>query len=148
MKIAELVQHSEDILAGKASIQPGQPTEFTPAMDYNDGIAQGDLNLILVEKVPKGYVKQSPKQKKLVPGQTEGARHFLMRLTGVEIFVHPDWNLDDYDGQNGPVLVVTKTVTIEHPTHGNVTIHPTRTVECRYQREWDAEQKRERRNAD
>ncbi len=134
------------ILSGKdPKVRPGQPECFTDAATVGDCIPQGDLYLIVADEIPQNF---KPKQiNQLVPGNTQGARHCLDSLDGAEVFVPPGWS-DDYDELQGPFLRLSKERTIVHPTHGDVTIPAGFIVECVYQREWDAEQARERRNAD
>ena len=160
-----LTQHLEDLKAGKVktrdgvTVGPGLPASFNPAWSHNgydgsndiepEGGAQGDLNLLLITGVPEGYVKKEGIVK-LVPGETEGAKHCLNTFNGVETWFPPQWkDEEEYELQDGPVIVIKEEgVKVLHPTHGPVTFVKGTTVECRYPREWDAEQRRERRNAD
>ncbi len=48
----------------------------------------------------------------------------------------------------GPVLVLSQDRVVTHPTHGDVALLAGSVVECHYQREFDAELRRERRVAD
>ena len=91
--------------------------------------------------------KPTEADKQLVPGNTQGAKHCLASLSGVKLYRPTAWG-PNYDGLHGPALELSKPATITHPTHGDVTIPAGSTVLCHYQREWDQEQKRERRNAD
>lgn len=150
MVIDEIVDHANDIAGGKAKVHPGQPTSFPEAASVNDEIWQGDLGIVVIEKVPTQYsliAQPSEQDKQLVPGNTEGAKHCLDSFMGVEIYRHGDWG-QNYEGLEGPVLKLKEERTIEHPKHGNVTIPAGFIVQCRYQREWDSELARERRNAD
>jgi hypothetical protein len=65
----------------------------------------------------------------------------------VTLFYPPNWPAAD-ESLAGPAFVLSKQRTVTHPVHGEVTIPAGFTVLCRFQREWDAEQRRERRNAD
>jgi hypothetical protein len=146
--IERIESHRQLIADGRHDrIRPGQPMRFPDAADYGDFIWQGDLKLVLLDRVPNGYeqVKRPTKaDQQLVPGNTEGSRHGLDSLRGVRLYRPATWP----NGLAGPVLVVSEERVIEHPKHGHVTIPAGRIVGCTYQREWDAEQRQERRNAD
>jgi hypothetical protein len=117
------------------------------AAEFDVGV-QGDLYLTVVARVPADFVRvTAPREqdKQLVPGNTQGARHCLASLDGVEIWRPENWGEDSLVG---PCLMFAREGVIEHPTHGHVTVPAGMTIQCTYQREWDAEQRRERRNAD
>ncbi len=146
--IQQIEQHAKRIAGGKARVHPGQACRISDAAQVGDGAWQGDLGIEIVAKVPKGYLrieKPTEADKQLVPGNTQGAKHCLDSLTGVELYRPATWNEESLDG---PCLVLTQERTILHPTHGAVTIPAGTTVKLRYQREYDAETRRERRNAD
>lgn len=146
--IKRIEKHARRIADGSERVKPGQPVRFTQAASVGDTIRQGDLYLTIVEAVPKGYVKlNKPKAvaKQLVPGNTQGARHCLDSLDCVTLYRPKSWSEESLDG---PCLVLAKERTILHPTHGAVTIPAGFTVLCRYQREFDSEQRRERRARD
>lgn len=146
--IDQIVERTKKIASGQDDVKPGQQVGFTEACVAGDAIRQGDLYLIIRESVPPGYEKVGqPKaiDKQLVPGNTVGAKHCLDALAGVEIFRLKNWNEESLDG---PYLRISKERTVLHPTHGAVVIPAGFTVECRYQREFDREQQRERRARD
>ncbi|MGB1274899.1 MAG: hypothetical protein ACPG77_04040 [Nannocystaceae bacterium] len=139
-KLAEMTNHMENV-------EPGQPVEMSVAAVPGDGIWQGDLGLEVLASVPADC-KLAPKPSpQLVPGNTRGARHCLDSLEGVEVYLPPNWGQDE-NNLRGPVLVLSESRTVEHPTHGDVTIPAGFTIGCCYQREWDAVQRAERRAAD
>jgi len=148
-EIEQIQKHAESIKNGEHDkIGPGVPLTMSPALTAGEGVAQGDLNLIVADKVPSGYQKISkPKaiDKKLVPGNTVGAKHCLDALAGVTLYRPAVWTEESMDG---PCIVTTKERTVLHPTHGAVTIPAGMTIVCHYQREYDAEQARERRAMD
>jgi hypothetical protein len=82
----------------------------------------------------------------LVPEGGEGSRHILRHADGVELFRPSDWGSED--SLVGPIIRLGKENVIDHPRHGNVTIPAGFSVSCTYQREYDEEQKRERRARD
>jgi hypothetical protein len=145
--IEKLQRHANKIKAGKARVSPGQSMRLSAAAEPGDGVWQGDLGLEVVSSVPGGYERAKAVTLQLVPGSTQGSRHCLDSADGVEMYLPKGWG-PKYDGLAGPCLVLTEERTILHPTHGAVTIPAGFTIQCRYQREWDAEQRRERRNAD
>jgi len=148
--IDQIEKHAANIRDGLAKIQPGEPHAISDAASTNDGYPQGDLSIILVESIPDGYhriEKPTDKDRQLVPGNTEGSRHCLDSLDGVELFRHAEWN-QDYDGLMGPALKLAKERTIEHPKHGNITIPAGRIVLTTYQPDYDADTRKTRRNAD
>lgn len=147
--IERIQKHAATIKAGEhESVKPGQPFGFTEACQPGDGVWQGDLGIEIVAGVPDGYEQvKNPKSadKQLVPGQTQGARHCLDSLVGVKLYRPTEWGPESLQG---PCLVITKTRKILHPTHGAVTVPAGFTVLCRYQREWDKEQAKQRRARD
>jgi len=145
--IDDIEQHCRSIADGCEKVYPGMPLRFTEASTSGDCIWQGDLGLVVVdnENIPQGYVKPDNKTVQLVPGNTVGSKHCLDTLDGVEMYVPSKWNEETLQG---PFLVISKEVTVLHPTHGNVTIPAGFNVQCYYQREYDRELERERRAKD
>lgn len=146
--IDRIEKHAANIRDGKATVSPGLPFRINEAATVGDVVWQGDLGLEIVAGVPDGYSRvESPRDadRQLVPGSTQGARHVLDSLDGVELWRPTGWpNVT----QLGPAMVLRKERTVTHPVHGDVTIAAGHTVLCSYQREWDAELRAERRNAD
>lgn len=144
-----VVRHARRIAAGEEKVKPGMPWAFTGAASIGDGVWQGDLGIEIVSAVPKDYAEiKNPRDmdRQLVPGNTQGSRHCLRSLDGVRIFKPKGWGVGE--SLRGPALVLAKEATIEHPTHGDVTIPAGFTILCRYQRVWDQEQRAERRSQD
>lgn len=141
-QVAAIKDGSHDV------IRPGLPYRINEAITAGYGVWQGDLAIEVVDAVPEGYIKlESPGDgdRQLVPGNTEGAKHALDSLDGVELYRPAAWpDVTDL----GPAFVLHKERTVTHPTHGDVTIAAGHTVLCSYQREWDAEARQARRNAD
>ena len=146
--IEKIQKHAEKIRNGEHDkIGPGVPVTMSNALVAGEGVAQGDLNIIVADAVPRDYVlieKQS-NDKQLVPGNTVGAKHCLDSLSGVNLYRPEKWSEESLDG---PCLVLTQERTILHPTHGAVTVPAGMTVVCHYQREWDRELANERRARD
>jgi hypothetical protein len=139
--------HSEQIKGGQTKLGPGQPLRLSEAAALNDAIAQGDLNLVVRDKIPEGYVLREDASNQLVPGENLGAKHVLQNRQTAEIYNPPGWS-PTYDELAGPFLKTTRETTIDHPVHGAVTLPAGFIIECRYQRVWDQEQARERRQRD
>ena len=148
--IATIEKEAEAIRNRKhESIVPGQQERLNEACAISDGARQGDLYLKIVDAVPAGYVRvEKPKaiDKQLVPGNTEGAKHCLDSFAGVALYRPADW--PNAESLIGPCFVLTKERTVLHPVHGAVQIAAGHTVLCSYQREFEAETRKERRNAD
>lgn len=149
MTIALVKKHATRIANGKARVQPGQPLSIHEGVSIGDGIWQGDLGIEVIDAIPPGHVQAVPCTQ-LVPGNTIGSRHTLKDTSTVDQFHLPsDWTDEpDHDGLWGPVFRAKEETTIEHPTHGDVTIAAGHLIRCRYQRNWDAQQRRERRSID
>lgn len=148
-EIEQIQNHAKSIANGEHDkIGPGVPVSMSSALVAGEGVAQGDLMLIVADRVPDGYQKVSKPNaidKQLVPGNTVGAKHCLDALAGVTLYRPSNWTEESLDG---PCIVTTKERTVLHPTHGAVTIPAGMTVVCYYQREWDREQMKERRARD
>jgi len=147
--IEKIQKHAAKIRNGEHDkIGPGVPVTMSNALVAGEGVAQGDLNIIVADSVPSGYVlieKPKSQDKQLVPGNTVGAKHCLDSLDGVTLYRPKQWTEESLDG---PCLVLTQERTVLHPTHGAVTIPAGMTVVCHYQREWDRELANERRARD
>lgn len=150
--IDKITRKASRIRNGNDKIEPGQPARMSDAASLGDYVRQGDLYLTVVAStaIPEGYAEaKNPREidKQLVPGSTQGAKHCLDSLDGVRLFRPADWSAK-YEGLDGPCLLLSEDRTVCHPTHGNVTLPAGFAIQCRYQREYDAELRRERRNAD
>ncbi len=147
--IEKIQKHAAKIRNGEHDkIGPGVPVTISNALVAGEGVAQGDLNIIVADSVPRGYVlikKPQSRDNQLVPGNTVGAKHCLDSLAGVTLYRPQQWTEESLDG---PCLVLTQERTVLHPTHGAVTIPAGMTVVCHYQREYDRELAIERRARD
>jgi hypothetical protein len=147
--IDRVLNHAKRIRDGKHdTIKPGMPQRLPDSWVDGDAGAQGDLVIVVVDEIPAGYKpvrRAKDADRQLVPGNTEGAKHCLDSLDGVELYRLDDWGPDSLDG---PCVRLSKERVIQHPTHGPWTIPAGRTVKIEYARERDALLKRERRNAD
>lgn len=147
--IEKIVNHAANVSSGKdPRVKPGQAERFTEAAAAGDAIRQGDLYIVVATVIPGNYERiEKPKaaDKQLVPGNTQGAKHCLDALAGVELWRPKGWGVESLEG---PFLRFSKERTILHQTHGAVTIPAGMSVQCHYQREYDSEQRRARRAAD
>jgi hypothetical protein len=147
--IDEIQTHARRIAAGEhETVKPGQPARFTDAAQPGDAIWQGDLCLEVVAGVPDGYTLAKKPAAQLVPGTTQGARHCLDSVRGVKVYYPQGWPASAEETLTGPCLVLSQERAVLHPTHGPVTVPAGFTVLCSYQKEYDAELRRERRNQD
>lgn len=146
--IDRIERHAKKFAGGKFRVKPGQPFTFSAAAQPGDGVPQGDCNIVLRESVPKGYAKADKPFVQLVPGNTEGSRHCLDGLAGVEMYLPPNWPVCAETELLGPVLVLAEERTILHPKHGAVTCPAGSVVEITYQPDFDFQLKEARRNAD
>jgi hypothetical protein len=144
--IEKITRRAARIANGNDKIVPGQAARLSEAACCGDGARQGDLYLKIVSQPPANYALCKKPSLQLVPGNTEGAKHCLDSLDGVTVYLPPQWG--EAESLLGPCLVLAKERTVVHPVHGDVTLPAGNTVLCGYQREWDAEQRAERRNAD
>lgn len=129
-------------------VKPGQTERLNEACVTGDFIRQGDLYIIVFGVVPAGYVHivaPTERDKQLVPGNTQGAKHCLDSLSGVELWLPKEWTEDTLEG---PFLRLSKERTILHPTHGACVIAAGVSVRLAYQREWSREEAKERRARD
>lgn len=150
--LATLQSHATRIARGNARVKPGEPHRISDAASVGDGVWQGDLGLELVEvdRATIGMTRvdaPTDAHRQLVPGSTQGARHCLDSVDGVSLWLPRGWG-ESYEGLAGPVFLASRDVTVTHPTHGDVTVPAGVAIACRYQREYDAELRRERRAAD
>lgn len=143
-----LTEHRERIVSGRSRLAPGQPATFTRGcVPGADMISQGDLDLLLEEGVPEGFTLRKSDDGQLVPGTTMGSKHVVKDISTCEIYDPPNWS-SEYDELVGPVVVAKGDTVVGHPTHGEVTILAGQTVHCEYQRVWEHEQAREKRQRD
>ena len=140
-----------------STISPGQPFTITSAHQPGDGVWQGDLGIEIVESgVPKGYTKvkkPTESDRQLAVEAGAGSHHRLRSLEGVELYHPPNWGQQDEADTAGPYVVLTKPNAIVHEPghahpHGTVTIEYPCSIQIRYQKNLDAETRREIRARD
>jgi hypothetical protein len=147
--IESIQSHAKLIGDGKhESVKPGMEFRLTNAASIGDAVWQGDLCLEVVNKVPSAYAKAKKPTVQLVPGNTQGSRHCLDSLAGVDLYYSANWPASAESDFLGPCFKAKQEVTVLHPVHGAVVIPAGMVILCSYQREWDAELRQQRRNQD
>lgn len=128
--VRELATHGE-------KIKNDSPQRFPEAGSPGDFVRQGDVYITLLDRVPAKAKKIEPRPQ-LAPGNTQGSRHCLDKLTGIEMY-----ELEQPSAYDGPVLSATEEVTVTHPEHGNW-ILPPGTYGITYQRTGESEDRARR----
>ena len=94
-------------------IKSDETQRFPDAASAGDCCRQGDVYLMLLDKIPPGAQKVvTPVQ--LAPGNTQGSRHCLDSTEGVVAY-----QLKDGTEFDGPILKLNCERTITHPEHGD-----------------------------
>ena len=114
-------------------IKSDERQQFPAAASVGDFVRQGDVYITLLGGIPKGSTVEKQPSRQLAPGNTQGSRHCLSSLSGVEVY-----RLKDATPYDGPVLDVSKPVTITHPEHGDWSL-PCGVYGISYQRTEDSE---------
>lgn len=139
-----------------STISPGQSFNITAAHQPGEGVWQGDLGIEIVEpKVPTGYslVKNpTDADRQLAVEAGAGSHHRLRSLEGVKIYRPANWGQDEAD-TSGPYIVLDRPNAIVHEPghahpHGTVNIDTPCSILIRYQRNLDAETRKEVRARD
>lgn len=137
------------------TVSPGLPFRLTSTHTVGDGVWQGDLGIEIVKGVPTGYTlveKPTDADRQLVPESGQGSHHRIASLDGVKLYRPANWGREEND-LRGPVVVFESPNSIvhepghDHP-HGTVHIEEAMTIQCRYQRNLDAETRAEIRARD
>jgi hypothetical protein len=113
--------------------------DTTRVIDPTIGIpvAQGDINLWSLPTLPSNAIETAPNCQ-LAPGTTRGSRHCIKQsdMPHVKFYRLPQPN-----SLQGGIMVFDRSITIEHPEHGDH-IWPAGIVAVTYQRRHAAEVKR------
>ena len=111
-----------------------------------DTFPQGDVYITYLGKnmadaaaVINEKLTEIPLVQQLAPGNTQGSRHLLRHLTGVQMFRRP--NPQECDGA---ILVLNKSNDICHPEHGNLVNIPPGVYGVTYQQTGDQIRRRVR----
>lgn len=149
-----VLTRAEEIRAGRVMVEervvaPGAPARITEAFRDGEAIAQGDMTIEVQSVRPADFVlveKRVEADRQLVPGNNIGARHCLSTLEGVELYRAPSW--PNVDNLIGPWFISAHPIVIEHPKHGHVHIPANTGIQISYAREFDQEEKKNRRARD
>jgi hypothetical protein len=101
-------------------------------------IPQGDLNFVILPKVPEGCSKGNSVAQ-LATGTSQGSRHCIAGkdIGNVEFF-----NLPDPNPLQGPILRLSADVEITHPEHRNLIFPLGTIIAVTYQRRYAEDIKR------
>lgn len=128
------VSELKAIQAHAESIKNDATHELT-VMSAGDAWAQGDVLITCLERVPP-ECEPIKAERQLAPGTTQGSRHCIVDLAGVEMF-----RLKDATPLDGPVFRCDRKVEIDHPEHGNLIV-PAGVYGVTYQRQYAEELRR------
>lgn len=98
-------------------------------LDVGQFVAQGDVALVKLDKIPEGATRIEHPSAQIAPGTTQGSRHIWDSMDGVEVY-----ELKGQDALHGNVYVLRKERTLTHPEHGEHTYHAGFIGQCIYQR--------------
>ena len=102
------------VISTAEKIKNDELQRFPEAASVGDYVRQGDIYIIFLDCVPSDAIRVATPQLQLAPGSSQGSRHCLSTLDGVDIYSLPDPTVYD-----GPVIRCTTEVTVTHPEHGN-----------------------------
>lgn len=125
-----------DVKQQAEKIKCDDAQRFPEAASAGDGFRQGDIYIIKLDAMPAGCVLDTKPNAQIAEGNTQGSRHILDSLVGVEIFQR-----QQRDALQGPILRTSTERTITHPEHGDV-ILPPGCYEITYQRAYAEELRR------
>lgn len=100
-------------------IKSDELQQFSEAAAFGEAVRQGDIYIFLIESVPSNCKRIEKPGKQLAPGTTQGSRHCLSTLRGVKLY-----RLKSPNPYDGPVIEVSRAVTITHPEHGDIRLFP------------------------
>ena len=109
---------SEVVETGKR-VAKRETLAFPESAIAGEAVRQGDVYLMLLDRVPDGAKKLNQVPRQLAPGVTQGSRHTLDSVDGVTAY-----ELADATEFDGPILKLAEERTVCHPEHGNWTLPP------------------------
>ena len=116
----------------------GRVVAAAAAATPGDSWRQGDVYITLLAGLPEEVVSEGQPGLQLAPGTSQGSRHCLDNLDGVQVY-----RLRRPGMLDGPILATTRERTITHPEHGDLVLPPG-TYAISYQRSMDAEERQRR----
>lgn len=121
-------QHAESIKNDEA--------HTLETMSVGDCWYQGDVRIMRLPALPPNC-EPIKGEAQLAPGNTQGSRHILSSLAGIEMF-----RLADATPLDGPVFKADRPVTVTHPEHGDLTLNEPGIYGVTYQRQFAEELRR------
>lgn len=100
-------------------IKSDETQRFPEAASPGDAWRQGDIYITLLGELPSAVQKTRKPKRQLAPGTSQGSRHCLDSLNGVQMYEQVVGSL-----LSGPIIVCNTTRTITHPEHGDVVLPP------------------------
>lgn len=126
----------EEVLEQVAQSVPGKPeTVRYESMTHGQTHWQGDVAITFVESLPKSYVR-GQQSAQLAPGNTQGSRHIIADMRGIEVRTRKD-----ADPLIGPGIVADRSWELTHPEHGHA-VFPAGSFITTYQRQYAEEMRR------
>jgi len=126
----------EEVLEQVAQSVVGKPeTVRYETMVHGQTHWQGDVAITFVKALPKFY-QQSAQVAQLAPGNTQGSRHVIADLSGIEIRTRKD-----ADQLTGPAIIADRAWELTHPEHGHA-VFPAGSFVTTYQRQYAEEMRR------
>ncbi len=157
--IQTVKDHAENLKNGKERVQPGDPYTISSAAQSGEGVWQGDLGIRIVDSPDyygfkiskyKKVKKLDDSHRKLVPGDTDGAKHHLDSIDGVEMWLPEDFYTNP-DIETGPIIRISEPRSVVHTgsgRHGTVHLDPIHCYQFTYQQIYDQFANRTRRSRD
>lgn len=136
MKTLQPTQVIEQIHTHGQSIANDSTVTVSPVVGVP--VAQGDINLWLLPKLPDGVMEAAPNCQ-LAPGTTRGSRHCIKQSDMAHVKFY---RLSNPNPLQSGIMVFEKETTIEHPEHGNQIWSDGSIVAVTYQRRHAIEVKR------
>ena len=115
------------------AIDNGLPIEVPSAMAPGDMLPQGDIGLLMLDKLPSDWTPIDWPQDgdvQLAPGNTRGSRHTIPRLyrDGVQLY-----RITDGDPLSDLGLRATECFDLRHPEHADHLAYPPGVYRVRHQ---------------
>jgi len=127
-ELSTLRRHAERIVSSEPVVYADRA--------IGDEHPQGDVKFTRLAALPAGAKRIDKPSAQLAPGTTQGSRHVLNDMNGIELYQAPDAGPLD-----GPIIVSECPFTVDHPEHAVVTF-PAGIEAVTYQRAFAEELRR------
>lgn len=114
--------------------QADPEVRFVRTMQPGEWTRQGDLQITLLDKLPKDLIKTEERQ--LVSGTTQGSRHVLDAILGKAARI---WVRKSPTALQGPIVELKERCHVVHPEHAHHSL-PSGIYEITYQRDRESEE--------